>query len=232
MSHYVTHLECANCCERYAADVVHGLCVKCRRPLWVRYDLERIRRRFSKLELQRRPQNLWRYQELLPVADPGAIVSLGETMTPIVNVPRLAAMFGLRDLFVKDESRLPTGSFKARGMAMAITKAKEFGIERVAVPTAGNAGGAMAAYAARAGIEAYVFMPQDTPLINAKECWLAGAKTYYVNGLIDDCGKIVGEGKAKAGWFDPRRSRSRTGSRARRRWGWSLPSSSAGICRT
>jgi threonine synthase len=123
-------------------------------------------------------------------------------MTPIVNVPRLAAMFGLRDLFVKDESRLPTGSFKARGMAMAITKAKEFGIERVAVPTAGNAGGAMAAYAARAGIEAYVFMPQDTPLINAKECWLAGAKTYYVNGLINDCGRLVGEGKAIKGWFD------------------------------
>ncbi len=202
MTHYVTHLECANCFERYAAELVHGLCVKCQRPLWVRYDLDEVRRHVAKRDLLSRAPSLWRYLELLPVADPGAIVSLGETTTPVVRVPRLAAALGLRDLYVKDESRLPTGSFKARGMAMAVTKAKEFDIRCLAVPTAGNAGGAMAAYAARAGIEAYVFMPQDTPIINAKECWLAGAKTYAVNGLINDCGRIVGEGKTKKGWFD------------------------------
>ena len=202
MTHYVTHLECANCFERYPATEAHGLCVKCQRPLWVRYDLDAVRKHFSKSDLTGRPQTMWRYLELLPIKDPRDIVSLGETVTPIVAASRLAAEFGLGELLVKDESRLPTGSFKARGMAMAISKAREFGIRRVAAPTAGNAGGAMAAYAARAGMESYVFMPQDTPAINAKECWLAGAKTFFVNGLINDCGKIVAEGKAKKGWFD------------------------------
>jgi len=134
--------------------------------------------------------------------DAANIVSLTETITPILETKRLAAEFGVQHLFVKDESRLPTGSFKSRGMAMAISKAKEFGITRVAVPTAGNAGGAMAAYAARAGMEAYVFMPEDTPVINQKECWLSGAKTFLVNGLITDCGRIVAEGKKAKGWFD------------------------------
>jgi threonine synthase len=145
---------------------------------------------------------MWRYLEMLPVKDPAKIVSLVETVTPIFEAARLAAEFGVQRLFVKDESRLPTGSFKARGMAMAITKANEFGIRKVAVPTAGNAGGAMAAYAARAGMEAYVFMPEDTPSINKKECYLAGAKTFLVNGLITDCGRIVGEGRKEKGWFD------------------------------
>jgi threonine synthase len=145
---------------------------------------------------------LWRYLELLPVSDANQIVSLAETMTPVVKIPRIGATLGTSDLFVKDESRLPTGSFKARGMALAVTKAREFDLRRLAAPTAGNAGGAMAAYAARAGLEAYVFMPQDTPIINAKECWLAGARTFHVNGLINDCGRIVGEGKARKGWFD------------------------------
>jgi threonine synthase len=202
MTHYVTHLECANCFERYDAGLVHGLCVKCQRPLWVLYDLDAVKKAVSRDDLRARPQTMWRYRELLPIFDDAGIVSLGETMTPIVSAPRLAAAFGVDEMLVKDESRLPTGSFKARGMAMAITKANEFGIRRVAAPTAGNAGGAMAAYAARAGMEAYVFMPQDTPTINAKECWLAGAKTFHVNGLITDCGKIVAEGKAEKGWFD------------------------------
>jgi threonine synthase len=202
MTHFVTHLECANCFERYDASLVHGLCVKCQRPLWVRYDLPAVQRAVSRNDLATRPQTMWRYRELLPVKDEAHIVSLAETMTPLVRTPRLAAAFGIDEIFVKDESRLPTGSFKARGMAMAITKANEFGIRRVAAPTAGNAGGAMAAYAARAGMEAYVFMPQDTPSINAKECWLAGAKTFHVNGLINDCGRIVAEGKVKKEWFD------------------------------
>ena len=202
MTHHVTHLECANCFEHYDADLVHGLCVKCRRPLWVRYDLDAVKQAVTKGDLAARPSTMWRYRELLPVKTEAGIVSLAETMTPLVRTSRLAAAFGVEEILIKDESRLPTGSFKARGMAMAVTKANEFGIRRVAAPTAGNAGGAMAAYAARAGMEAYVFMPQDTPMINAKECWLAGAKTFHVNGLIDDCGRIVAEGKSAKGWFD------------------------------
>jgi threonine synthase len=168
----------------------------------VRYDLAALKRAFTKQSLLGRPQTLWRYLEMLPVRDQAGIVSLAETVTPILETKRLATEFGLKRLFVKDESRLPTGSFKSRGMAMAISKAKEFGIRRVAVPTAGNAGGAAAIYAACAGIEAYVFMPEDTPAINKKECLLAGAKTFLVNGLITDCGRIVNEGKAVKGWFD------------------------------
>jgi threonine synthase len=202
MSDYVTHLECANCFQRYDANLVHGLCVSCQRPLWVRYDLNAVKKAVLRSDLASRPHTMWRYRELLPVKDPKNIVSLEETMTPLVSAPRLAAAFGTDEILIKDESRLPTGSFKARGMAMAISKARELGISRVAAPTAGNAGGAMAAYAARAGMEAYVFMPQDTPSINAKECWLAGAKTFHVNGLINDCGRIVGEGKAEKNWFD------------------------------
>jgi threonine synthase len=202
MTNFVTHLECANCFERFDADLVHGLCTKCQRPLWVRYDLDAVGRHFTKRQLAERDNTMWRYRELLPVRDAAGVITLGETVTPLLTAARLAAAFGLRELLVKDESRLPTGSFKARGMAMAISRANELGIRRVAAPTAGNAGGAMAAYAARAGMEAYVFMPQDTSAINAKECWLAGAKTFYVNGLINDCGRIVGEGKSHKQWFD------------------------------
>jgi threonine synthase len=199
---FVTHLECANCGQKYDAAQVHNLCTACQRPLWVRYDLAAVKKAFPKRKLKDRPWTLWRYLEMLPIADPSRIVSLGETVSPVLEARRLAAEFGIQHLFVKDESRLPTGSFKARGMALAISKANEFGIKQVAVPTAGNAGGALAAYSARAGMEAYVFMPADTPAINKKECYLAGAKTYLVNGLITDCGRIVGEGKKVKGWFD------------------------------
>lgn len=199
---FVTHLECADCQAEYPSGEVHGLCTKCSRPLWVRYDLELIRREFPKKTLFGRPPTLWRYLELLPVENPLNIVSLTETITPILPVDRLGSEFGLQNLMIKDESRLPTGSFKARGMAMAVTMAKELGLKRLAVPTAGNAGGALAAYAARAGLESWVFMPEDTPIINQKECVLHGANVYAVNGLIDDCGKLVGEGKCEMGWFD------------------------------
>ena len=202
MPHFVSHLECALCQKRHDALRIQNLCSDCQRPLWVRYDLAALRKSASKRDLAQRAPTLWRYQELLPLHDPAQAVSLGETMTPLLETKRLASHFGIADLWVKDESRLPTGSFKARGMALAVSKAKEFGITRVACPTAGNAGGAMAAYAARAGMEAYVFMPKDTPIINQKECFLAGAKTFLVNGLITDCGRIVNEGKAKKGWFD------------------------------
>ncbi len=199
---FVTHLECANCGQKFDAALVHNLCTACNRPLWVKYDLAAIRCALPKPPFAGRPSTMWRYKELLPINDASKMVSLDETMTPILETRRLGKEFGVTNLFVKDESRLPTGSFKARGMAMAISKANEFGIKKLAVPTAGNAGGAMAAYAARAGMEAYVFMPSDTPSINKKECYLAGAKTFLVNGLITDCGRIVGEGKKIKGWFD------------------------------
>jgi threonine synthase len=199
---FVTHLECANCGARYEKDKPHQLCTSCQRPLWVKYDLAALKKQFTKRDLVGRPPTIWRYLELLPIEKPECIVSLTETITPILKCDRLAAHFGVEHVYVKDESRLPTGSFKARGQAMAISKAKEFGITKVAVPTAGNAGGAMAAYAARAGMEAWVFMPEDTPVINQKECFLAGAHTFLVNGLITDCGRIVGEGRKEKGWFD------------------------------
>jgi len=145
---------------------------------------------------------MWRYQELLPLADPGQRVSLEETMTPLVECPRLAERLGLETLLIKDESRLPTGSFKARGMAVAVSMARELGIERVAAPTAGNAGGALAAHAARAGMECFVFMPADTPLVNRCEAALYGAQAYVVDGLINDCAAIVRDGRDAMSWFD------------------------------
>ena len=199
---FVTHLECANCSAEYPADEVHGLCTSCQRPLWVRYDLEALKREFKQKALFGRPPTIWRYLELLPVENPDKIISLTETITPILPARRLAAEFGLENILIKDESRLPTGSFKARGMAMAVTMANEFGLKRLAAPTAGNAGGALAAYAARAGMEAWVFMPDDTPAINQKECLLHGAKVFAVNGLIDDCGKLVRKGAHAMEWFD------------------------------
>lgn len=200
MPSFVTHLESALDGTRLPADGPQTLHRD--RPLWVRYDLAAVARLFTKESLAFRPPTMWRYRELLPPADNSNVVSLGEGMTPLVACPRLGAHFGLDWLWIKDESQLPTGSFKSRGLAMAISMARQFGIRRVAIPTAGNAGGAMAAYAARAGMEAYVFMPDDTPAINQYECQLAGAHTFLVNGLITDCGRIVREGKDRLGWFD------------------------------
>jgi threonine synthase len=174
---------------------------------------------------------MWRYHELLPPADDTSIVSLAEQITPILRCRRLGSRYGLDQLWIKDESRLPTGSFKSRGLAMAISMASQFGLRRVAIPTAGNAGGAMAAYAARAGMEAYVFMPSDTPLINQLECRLFGARTFLVNGLITDCGRIVREGKERLGWFDistlkePYRieGKKTMGLELAEQFGWKLP---------
>ncbi|MBK3800626.1 threonine synthase [Azospirillum brasilense] len=198
---FVTHLECAYTGERYEADTVHNLS-KAGKPLLVRYDLEGVRGALTKDALAERPQDLWRYRELLPVRRVQDIVSLGEAVTPLVALPKLAAKLGAAELLVKDEGRLPTGSFKARGLVMAVSMAKAFGIKHMAMPTNGNAGAALAAYATRAGIKTTIFCPEDTPEVNVSEIELQGATVYRVNGLIDDCGKIVGEGKAKAGWFD------------------------------
>ena len=199
-TNYVSYLEGAIDGEHLPAEVIHTLHNE--RPIWVRYDLDAIRSTVTKNDLLTRPTTIWRYAELLPAFDPEKIVSLGEGMTPILPCPRLASKMGLSNLYVKDESQLPTGSFKSRGMALAITMASHFGIETVALPTAGNAGGAAAAYAARAGMQCYVFMPQDTPIINQYEAAAAGAHAYLVNGLINDCGKIVNDGKESMGWFD------------------------------
>ena len=149
-----------------------------------------------------RAPDLWRYRELLPVRDPANIVSLGEAMTPLIRMPKLQAKLGGGEILVKDEGRLPTGSFKARGLVMAVSMAKALGIKHMAMPTNGNAGAALAAYASHAGIKTTIFCPEDTPEVNVSEIALQGATVYRVNGLIDDCGKIVGEGKAKVGWFD------------------------------
>ena len=172
------------------------------RPLWVRYDLKRVSDTFSRGALGTRVRSMWRYRELLPFEDESDIVSLGETMTPLMRCNRLGSLLGLVNLVIKDESRLPTGSFKARGMAMAVTMARSLGVTRVAVPTAGNAGGALAAYAARAGLDCFIFMPQDTPAVNRYEAAMHGARVFLVNGLINDCGRIVREGRDRFGWFD------------------------------
>ncbi|HEV2969991.1 MAG TPA: threonine synthase [Pirellulales bacterium] len=200
MPSFVTHLESAIDGTRLDASVPQT--THAGRPLWVRYDLAAIGRALTREMFVQRPPTLWRYRELLPVADDDSIVTLGEGMTPILPCPRLGGALGLRNLWVKDESQLPTGSFKARGQTAAISMCRQFGIRRVAIPTAGNAGGAMAAYAARAGIEAFVFMPSDTPLVNQVEAALAGAKVFLVEGLINDCGRIVRDGMGPMGWFD------------------------------
>jgi threonine synthase len=199
-SSYVSHLESAIDGTRFQAGTVQTLHEG--RPLWVRYDLDALKSEVDRDRLADRPASMWRYAEMLPLADQAHRVSLQETMTPLLDCPRLAARLGLERLLIKDESRLPTGSFKARGMAMAVSLARELGIERVAAPTAGNAGGALAAYAARAGMECFVFMPADTPVVNRAEAALHGARAFVVDGLISDCGAIVRDGVDEMGWFD------------------------------
>ncbi|MAR09434.1 MAG: threonine synthase [Blastopirellula sp.] len=196
---FVTHLECGLAGDSYEADTVQRLS-QAGKPLLVRYDLEQLGASISKDALARRPSDLWRYREFLPVRRSENIVSLGEVLTPVVALPRLQAGGG--QLYVKDEGRLPTGSFKARGLCMAVSMAKELGIRRIAMPTNGNAGAALAAYASRAGIETYVFCPADTPEINVREIAAQGAKVWRVNGLINDCGRIVGQGVETMQWFD------------------------------
>jgi len=198
---FMTHLECAMEGDRYAADQLHNLS-KAGKPLLVRYDLAGVKKALSRDALNERPSDMWRYRELLPVRRCADIVSLGEVMTPLIRLSKLAKQLSGGEIIVKDESRLPTGSFKARGLAMAVSMGKALGIKHMAMPTNGNAGAALSAYATACGIKTTIFCPADTPQVNISEIELQGATVYRVNGLIDDCGKIVGEGKAKAGWFD------------------------------
>jgi len=196
---FVTHLECSLTGEHYPADTRQTLS-RAGRPLLVRYDLDGLRRALDRVALGQRPHTLWRYRELLPVRRAVDVISLGEVMTPLVPLPRLAPAAG--ELLVKDEGRLPTGSFKARGLALAVAMARELGVETMAMPTNGNAGAAMAAYCARAGIKAFVFCPDDTPAVNVREIAMQGAQVFLVDGLIDDCGRLVAEGEKSVGWFN------------------------------
>jgi len=198
MSNFVSHLECSKTGARYVAGKVHGLS-KAAAPLLVRYDLAALKQHVSKDDLKSRTNDLWRYREFLPVQKAENIVSLGEVMTPLIQLQRVG---GSGAVYVKDEGRLPTGSFKARGLALAVSMAKELGITKIAIPTNGNAGAALAAYARRADMQAYVFLPQDTPETNVREVALYTDKVWRVNGLINDCGKIVREGVEPTGWFD------------------------------
>ncbi len=200
MSTFVSHLESTLDGTRFPAGRVHT--VHQGRPLWVRYDLAAVGAAVSPDEIARRGPSLWRYRELLPLPSDADPVTLGEGMTPLLPCPRLGQAMGLSRLWIKDESQLPTGSFKSRGMTMAVSMARHFGLRRLAIPTAGNAGGALAAYGARAGMEVYVFMPEDTPVINQMEARLAGAQVTLVKGLITDCGRLVREGAERMGWFD------------------------------
>jgi threonine synthase len=197
----ITHLECSRCAARYSSEQVVNLCA-CGSPLFVRYDLQRAASKLNPQTLKSRPQNLWRYREVLPVAAEASVISLDEGFTPLVHARRLGDRLGLPNLYLKDESRNPTGSFKARGMAVAVSKAHELGIRRLAVPSAGNAGGALAAYAAKAGMEAAIFMPEGTPLANRLECALHGASLSLVPGSIKDCGRVMRERLQGADWFD------------------------------
>lgn len=198
-----THLECALCGLRHEANVLQNLCVECGKPLLVRYDLEKAAATMTKDSVSTRESSLWRYREVLPVKNDENVVSLGEGWTPLFKADRLAASLPIKlSLFVKDEGQNPTQSFKARGMTAAISMAKELGAKKVAVPSAGNAAGALAAYAAKAEMEAFIFMPSDTPRANIVECEQTGANVTLVDGLITDCGKIVTERKDAEGWFD------------------------------
>ena len=198
----VTHLECAACGLRHEARRLHNLCSECGKPLLVRYDLNGAAASLTKESLKGRGPDLWRYREVLPVESDENVVTLGEGYTPLVRASRLGARLGLKELYIKDEGQNPTQSFKARGMAAAVSMAKELGAKKLAVPSAGNAAGALAAYAARAGLEAHIFMPRDTPRANVIECEQTGAQVTLMDGLITDCGAEVARRKDAEGWFD------------------------------
>lgn len=199
---FLTHLECSYCHETYDTEQLIRVCPACEQPLLARYDLERAAATLDRDALMHRPNTLWRYHEMLPVRDPHYHISLGEGGTPTLKLNNLGERLGLKQLYLKDEGQNPTGSFKALGLAMAVSRALELGAREFVIPTAGNAGGALAAYCARAGVCAHVFMPQDAPLINILEVQLMGADLRLVNGLINDAGREAAAEAAQGGWFD------------------------------
>jgi threonine synthase len=199
---YITHLECSGCGREYSHAEIHTFCPDCQSPLLTIYNLKKARQHVDRDEISQRTKGMWRWTELLPVVKPENQVFLGEGDTPLLSAPQLGNELGLKNLYIKDESLNPTGTFKARGLAAAISKAKELGVEKVIIPTAGNAGGAMAAYAARAGLKAHIFMPKDTPYANIEESRMAGAEVILVDGLISDAAGMAGEKARAEGWFD------------------------------
>ncbi len=226
----VSHLECSVCGAHLEAGKIHNLC-SCGSVLLVRYHLDAVRRTWQRESVGAAVPTLWRYAPVLPVRDPAAIISLGEGMTPLIQTKRLAAKIGAKNLWVKDEGLNPTGSFKARGMTCAVSMAVELGIKKIALPSAGNAASAAAAYAAAAGIEAHLFMPADVPQANYIESKALGAHVTLVDGLISDCGRIVAERKDREGWFDmstlkePYRveGKKTMGYEVAEQFGWELP---------
>ena len=228
---YLEYLECSKCGKKFDADKLQTVCDSCGKPLLVRYDLGSAGEAISRNDLPRREASMWRYWEVLPVKDRENVVTLGEGWTPLTHVPRLGKAVGVPDLWVKDEGIVPTGSFKARGLSMAVSKAKELGVQRLALPSAGNAAGAMTAYGARAGMESYVFMPVDAPMVNKVECQVVGAKVILVRGLISDCGRLVAQGSDEMGWFslstlkEPYRieGKKTMGYEVAEQLGWELP---------
>ncbi|MDI6822908.1 MAG: threonine synthase [Bacillota bacterium] len=230
MASYVRHLECARCGTVYDAGREHHLC-SCGGPLLVRYDLGRVKQVVSKEQVAAREASLWRYRELLPVAETTAPVSMGEGWTPVLPLPRWGSRRGFSYLYLKDEGHNPTGTFKARGAAVGVARARELRVREIAMPTAGNAGGAWSLYAARAGIRAHVAMPRDAPSGAIKECVIAGARVYLIDGLISDAGKFIARGISKHGWYDastlkePYRieGKKTMGLELAEQFGWELP---------
>ena len=199
--YFVTHMECSATGERHDAEVLHNIS-QAGKPLLVRYDLDALGQQTDRAALAARPLDMWRYRELLPLRHAEDAVSLGESCTPLIDLPRMRKRLGGGEILVKDEGRMPTGSFKARGLAMCVSMIKSFGVTRIAMPTAGNAGAALAAYCSRAGMESYVFCPEDAPEVTVREIALHGAKTWRVNGLINHCGEVVARGTPEMGWYD------------------------------
>ncbi len=199
MTSTLTHLQCSSCGTQHAHTQLQNLCLACGKPLLARYDLPAAGRTLARAALRERPASMWRYAELLP---DGPCVTLGEGMTPLLDAPRIAAELGLERLLIKDEGLNPTGSFKARGLSAAVTVARNLGAGTLAIPTAGNAGGALAAYAAQAGLKSVIVMPADTPAANVLECRAFGSDVRLLPGLISDCGQYVAQHKAAEGWFD------------------------------
>ncbi|MCB8966955.1 MAG: threonine synthase [Ardenticatenaceae bacterium] len=199
---YLSHLQCSHCGQIHAADQLIRLCPDCAHPLLACYDLDKAAHEIDRDALCQRPANMWRYRELLPVRDPRYIVTLGEGGKPVLKMEQLGREMGLSQLYIKDEGQNPTGSFKALGLAAAVSRALELGVTEFVIPTAGNAGGALAAYAARAGVTAHVYMPGDAPLINITEVQMTGADLHLINGLINDAGRAAAADAQEGGWFD------------------------------
>ena len=228
---YLSQLKCSGCGKEYSHHELHTFCPSCQSPLLSLYDLKGVRQKVDRDEISHRKKGMWRWHELLPVLKKENQIFLGEGDTPLLSLPHLENELGLSNLYVKDESSNPTGSFKARGLAAAVSKAKELGVEKLIIPTAGNAGGAMAAYAARAGLRAHIFMPRDTPFANIEESRMAGAEVILVDGLISDAAGMAGEMARAEGWFDvstfkePYRVEGKKvmGYELAESFGWSLP---------